>query len=231
MCIVICSINGIQSNRVINKQQLSTICDSLAVKADTFEMVNRCYDELKKEDDDYIYLIDFVEFMRKSDSAFYRFRNAKHTIIESVIGYDVYYNALQRKRFYTLNESKNHSDVIYPKENCIEYLDRKLCMHTPPVLYYDYISNNFKDNSKLYFFNLRKRYGYAQRYKTSGKKSSTTLDNTISMNSLTISDEYKRSDRHMHNDLHLSPSKKYSSNTRNNSKVYPLQLELNNSLV
>lgn len=194
-------------------------------------MINRCYDELKKDDDDYIYLFDFVESMRKSDSAFYHFRNAKYTIIEKVIGYDFYNTVLQRKRFFLLNETKNQIDIVYPKENCVEYLDRKLCMHTPPLLYYDYISNNFKENNKLYLLNLRRRYGYAQRHKTSGNKSSHNLDNTISMNSVNISDEFKYSDRHMHNDLHLSTLKNHSSNTINSSKVYPPQLELYSSSV
>lgn len=159
--IVICSINNIQSNRVISEQQIISLFNSLDVVDKKMKEIKAIFRKTARDENDFITMSSFVSIVERNEVIFNNFHESKMMIIDRVIGYEIYQTILQRKKyFYVL--SKNKMKIIVPRESCSERVSR-LFNYSPPNYYFDYMANDFKESNERYFVSLRRRFGYSKR--------------------------------------------------------------------
>lgn len=166
LLIVLFSINGIQSNKTINGQQIISFCESIAVSEDEMKQVNEWISSMNFSDNEYVVVKKFSALVENHESILKNIDKCKMILIDKVIGFNCYNVIMERIGFYRFTSDCN-TQIDLPSETCVERFERHCVSHLPPAYYYDYMSVNFTEGRDLYFYNLRKRFGYSIRINSS----------------------------------------------------------------
>lgn len=130
------------------------------------KQVNEWIKSMNFSDNEYIVVKKFCSLIESHESILRNIEICKMILIEKVIGYNCYNRIIERIGFYRFASDCN-TPIDLPSESCVDRFERYFITHLPPAYYYNYMSMNFTEGRELYFYNLRKRFGYSKRINSS----------------------------------------------------------------